>query len=145
LKNKNDQHTLIQRTKIMRSIRSTGSAIENQISNELWKKGFRFRRNVRNLYGKPDIAIKKYKIVIFIDSCFWHYCPLHGKIPKTNLNYWQKKLTRNKERDKNVTEYYLNKGWHLLRIWEHDYKNDPVGTIETIIDFINQYKEIKGE
>src|SRR5699024_10844570 len=87
-------------------------------------KGYRFRRNTKDLFGKPDISIKKYKIVIFIDSCFWHQCPIHGNMPKTNVEYWKPKLERNVERDKEVDEYYKQKGWNIKRIWEHEVKKD---------------------
>jgi DNA mismatch endonuclease (patch repair protein) len=58
----------------------------------LWKRGLRSRKNVPDFLGTPDIAIKKYKIVIFIDSCFWHVCPLYDEIPKRILNVGARKL-----------------------------------------------------
>ncbi|MES9779227.1 DNA mismatch endonuclease Vsr, partial [Bacillus velezensis] len=88
------RETIEQRRKTMRSIKSE-SKLEQRITSELWRRGLRFRRNVKSLFGKPDIAIKKYKIVIFIDSCFWHNCPKHGHIPKSNIQYWNEKLLRN--------------------------------------------------
>ncbi|KAA8783084.1 very short patch repair endonuclease [Paenibacillus amylolyticus] len=112
------------RKKNMSAIRSTGTKLEDKVSRELWRKGFRFRRNSTSLYGKPDISIKKYKIVIFIDSCFWHGCKIHGNIPKSNQEYWVKKLVRNKQRDTQVNSYYESIGWSLLRIWEHKLKKD---------------------
>lgn len=60
------------RSKIMRAVRSKGTKIEDAVARELFRNGIRYRRNVKDLPGKPDIAIKKYKMVIFIDSCFWH-------------------------------------------------------------------------
>ncbi|MGG3805401.1 hypothetical protein [Metabacillus fastidiosus] len=77
----------------MQVIRSQ-SKLENEFSRVLWKRELRFRKNVKSLFGKPEIAIKKYKIAIFIDSCFWHVCPLHGNRPKSNQKYWDKKLER---------------------------------------------------
>lgn len=65
-----------QRRKTMSSIRAV-SKLESIVASELWKKGYRFRRNTRKMMGTPDISIKKYKIVIFIDFCFWHQCPIH--------------------------------------------------------------------
>ncbi len=53
--------------------------------------------NAKDLKGKPDIAVKKYKVVVFIDFCFWHVCPLHSNIPKTNREFWEAKLARNQE------------------------------------------------
>ena len=70
-----DKITPQQRRKNMQAIHST-SNLEDFVAKELWKKNIRYRRNVKNLYGRPDIAIKKYKLVIFIDSCFWHNCVL---------------------------------------------------------------------
>lgn len=91
--------------------------------------------------GKPDIAIKKYKLVIFLDSCFWHGCPLHGNKPKTNEDYWNKKLERNKTRDAEVTRYYQHKGWHILRIWEHDIKENFDLIIDQITNLLNEIKK----
>ncbi|WP_044640740.1 very short patch repair endonuclease [Risungbinella massiliensis] len=128
-----------QRRKNMQAIRSI-SKLEDKITKELWNRGLRFRRNVKDLHGKPDIAIKKYRVVIFIDSCFWHGCEIHGNMPKTNSEYWKKKLQRNKERDAAVNHHYLVAGWHLLRIWEHEIKEDYKGAVDRIIEFIQRAK-----
>jgi len=136
-----DMFTREQRSKNMRAIRSKGTALESKVTKELWRRGYRFRKHVKKLKGNPDIAIQKYKIVIFLDSCFWHACPIHGNRPASNVDYWDKKLARNIERDREVTEYYLNIGWNLLRIWEHEIKDDFEGTIERIIKFIKQSKQ----
>ena len=134
-----DNVTKEKRREIMQSVRSQ-SALENLVSRELWKRGIRFRKNVKSLFGKPDIAIKKYKIVIFIDSCFWHACENHGRRPKSNEEFWNKKLDRNKNRDKEVQNYYLEKGWHIKRIWEHDIKNDFEQTLDELVQFIENIR-----
>lgn len=131
------------RRKNMQAVRSMNSGMENKVSAELWKKGYRFRRNVKSLNGKPDIAIKKYKIVIFLDSCFWHGCNLHGEIPKTNVEFWTEKISRNKQRDLDVNKYYENLGWNTLRIWEHDIKKNFNSVIEEISEFIDASKKDK--
>lgn len=128
------------RSQNMKAIRSKGSSLEKNITKELWKRGFRFRKNVKKLTGCPDIAIQKYKIVIFIDSCFWHFCPIHGKIPSSNVEYWKKKLKRNKARDIEVTKHYQALGWKIYRIWEHELREDFTGSIEKISTFIIQSK-----
>ncbi|MFD1361248.1 very short patch repair endonuclease [Lentibacillus salinarum] len=120
------------------------SKLENIVSRELWQRGIRFRRNTKDLYGKPDFSIKKYKVVIFIDSCFWHQCPLHGNMPKNNRDFWKRKLTRNVERDRDVTNVYKENGWHILRVWEHELKDDFDRTLESVIDFINKAKNSPG-
>lgn len=128
-----------QRSTVMSKIKAT-SQLENKVAKELYKQGIRYRRNNRKLFGSPDISITKYKIVIFIDSCFWHYCPLHGNIPKSNTSFWKEKLVLNTERDVEVNKYYSEVGWHILRIWEHDLKDNFDVTINQIISFINEAK-----
>ncbi|MEK8211277.1 very short patch repair endonuclease [Paenibacillus sp. FSL L8-0463] len=130
------------RSENMRAIRSV-SILENMVTKGVWSRGYRFRKNVQGMLGKPDIVIKKYKVVIFIDSCFWHNCPVHGTVPKSNTEFWIEKLTRNKRRDKEVSDYYVEENWNLLRIWEHEIRSDFNGTIEKIINFINLAK-VKG-
>jgi DNA mismatch endonuclease (patch repair protein) len=131
------------RRKIMRAIRSRNTKMEDIVCSKLWHRGLRFRRNVRDLIGKPDIAIKKYKVVVFLDSCFWHSCTQHGRVPETNQEYWRKKLERNQARDKEVNEYYASKGWHVLRVWEHDLKSDFDGTVTMIETFIRTHSSSK--
>ncbi len=123
----------------MAAIKSV-SKLEDKVSSELWKKGIRFRRNDKSLYGKPDISIKKYQVVVFIDSCFWHQCPVHGSMPKTNVEFWRNKLNRNKERDEEVTNYYVSNNWKVLRVWEHELKDNYLSTVNKIADFINKSK-----
>ncbi|MFK2827130.1 very short patch repair endonuclease [Bacillus sp. B190/17] len=135
-----DRMTKEQRRKNMQAIRSQ-SKLENRVSRELWKRGFRFRKNDKALLGKPDISIKKYKIVIFIDSCFWHGCEVHGNRPKSNQEYWDKKLARNKARDIEVREYYLKNNWHFKRVWEHEIKEAFERVIDELADFIEQSKK----
>lgn len=134
-----DNLTTEQRRKNMRAIKSQ-SKLEGIVTRELWNRGIRFRRNVKDLKGKPDIAIKKYKLVIFIDSCFWHVCPIHGNIPKSNKSYWKEKLFRNQKRDTEVTKYYLEKGWKIKRVWEHEVKNDLEKVIFELEEFIEEVK-----
>jgi DNA mismatch endonuclease, patch repair protein len=134
-----DNLTREQRRKNMRAIKSS-SKLEEKITKALWSKGFRFRKNVKSLPGKPDIAIKKYKIAIFIDSCFWHMCNAHGNMPKSNLAYWTKKLKRNKDRDIEINDYYQNNNWYLFRIWEHEFKDNFDVAVNKIATFIIDVK-----
>ena len=131
-----DNLTPEQRHKNMTHIKSSNTKIEKDITKALWNLGYRFRKNVKGLPGKPDIAIKKYKIVIFLDSCFWHKCPEHFKKPKSNLEYWEPKIKRNVERDAEINSYYQQKNWHILRIWEHEVKKDFDNTLLKIRNFI---------
>jgi len=128
------------RRKTMQAVRSSNTKLEEKVSRELWKRGLRFRKNVKDLFGKPDIAIKKYKVVIFIDSCFWHGCELHCKIPKNNRDYWLKKISRNKQRDDEVTSYYKERSWNIMRVWEHDLKIEFNKSIQSIVDLLDSIK-----
>lgn len=128
------------RSEVMKKVKSV-SRLEEKVRKALWQQGIRYRKNVKSLVGKPDIAIKKYKIVIFIDSCFWHACPLHGRMPKSNVDFWKSKLEKNRERDQEVNLYYHNKGWHLKRVWEHSIKENFHSTIDEIVEFIEKIEK----
>lgn len=128
-----------QRSKTMSAIRAQ-SKLENTFSKSLWKRGLRYRKNVRKLKGTPDIVIQKYKIVIFVDSCFWHGCPIHFKRPESNQEFWDNKINRNKERDKEIDEYYIKRGWNVKHIWEHEIRTDLEATADQTVEFVNEIK-----
>jgi len=117
-----DKLTPEQRHKCMSAIRSTETKPEIFFRKALWQWGIRFRKNVKGLFGKPDIAIKKYKIVIFIDGDFWHGLDWEKRkfasqeeMLASYSEYWSKKIRRNIERDKEVTKYYKKNKWTILR------------------------------
>lgn len=139
-KNMADNLSKDDRRKNMRAIHSKNTKMEEKVAKELWRRGVRFRRNVKDLFGKPDISIKRYKVVVFLDSCFFHVCPVHCNVPETNKDYWVAKLYQNAKRDLKVNNYYYDKGWNLIRIWEHQVKEDFEKTIQGIIHFIDQVK-----
>ena len=130
-----DRMTKEQRSKTMGAIRAQ-SKLENLFSKALWRRGLRFRKNVRKLRGTPDIAIQKYKVVIFVDSCFWHGCPIHFKRPQSNQEFWDAKIARNRERDKEVDAHYIEMGWHVLRIWEHEIRKNLDETVDSTLEFV---------
>jgi len=121
----------------MSAIKSKDSKIEIAFRKELWKKGFRYRKNSSKYMGKPDIVLKKYRTVIFLDSCFWHGCKDHCRIPKTKREYWVNKIERNKMRDEKVNQYYESSNWKIPRIWEHDISGDFNRCIKTTTSFLN--------
>ncbi|BAF73363.1 very short patch repair endonuclease [Sulfurovum sp. NBC37-1] len=112
----------ISRSENMRRIKSKDTSIEILLRKELWKRGLRYRKNVKDVFGKPDIVFKGKKLAVFTDSEFWHGKYLMEKkyIPKTNTEYWVKKITRNIERDKEVVSFLEEEGWTVLRFWESD-------------------------
>ncbi|MBI2990329.1 MAG: very short patch repair endonuclease [Candidatus Magasanikbacteria bacterium] len=108
------------RSEIMSRIKSQDSKIETLFRKELWKLGFRYRKNSGKYFGKPDIVLKGHEAVIFIDSCFWHGCKKHCRIPTVRKSYWTQKIARNAKRDNEVTRHYKKQGWKIFRIWEHE-------------------------
>ncbi|WP_457748296.1 very short patch repair endonuclease [Sulfurimonas sp.] len=124
----------ISRPENMRRIKSKDTSIEVMLRKELWKRGFRYRKNPKDVFGKPDIVFKGKKVAIFADSEFWHgkYLTEGKYIPKTNTEYWIKKITRNIERDKEVVKYLESQGWTVLRFWEKDIRKNIERCINTI-------------
>jgi DNA mismatch endonuclease (patch repair protein) len=116
----------ISRSENMRRIKSKDTSIEILLRKELWKRGFRYRKNVKDIFGKPDIVFKGKKVAIFADSEFWHGKYLmEGKyIPKTNTEFWIEKIERNIERDKAVNQKLKDDGWKVFRFWESDIRKD---------------------
>jgi DNA mismatch endonuclease (patch repair protein) len=108
----------------MSSIRSENTRLEAQlISILLDAKITRFTRHEKTLPGKPDMAFKQAKLVIFFDSCFWHACPKHFRRPKSNTVYWKAKIEKNKERDRSQRSILRQMGWRVIRVWEHELKH----------------------
>ena len=111
------------RSEIMSRVKSRDSKMEISFRKKLWKRGFRYLKNSGKYFGKPDIVLPKYETVIFIDSCFWHGCEKHYSPPKTRAKFWKNKIERNKQRDNEVNLHYEERGWKMIRIWEHDLKS----------------------
>ena len=116
----------------MSAIKSKDSIMEISLRKELNRLGLRHRKNVKYLEGKPDIAFMGKKVAIFLDSCFWHGCRWHCRMPQANSSYWQKKIQRNKNRDKEVNKIYKKNGWKVLRFWEHAIQKDCAKAISEI-------------
>ena len=120
-----DDLTPAQRKKNMQRIRSKDTKAEVLLRRALWSKGIRYRKNYTALPGKPDIAITKHRIAIFVDGDFWHgrgHEDKPGEQISTNKAYWCAKLKNNIERDHYVNELLLEQGWLVLRFWERDIK-----------------------
>ena len=81
-----------------------------------------WRRN-QLLPGRPDFWFQRERVAIFVDGCYWHGCPSHGRVPKSNVDYWQNKIQKKKRRDSQVNRVLRNRGWQVLRVWEHALKN----------------------
>jgi DNA mismatch endonuclease (patch repair protein) len=109
----------------MRSIKSKHTKLERDFYDALVSNGIEeVEWNPADVFGKPDFAHKQAKVAIFLDSCFWHGCPKHLRMPHSNLEYWQKKIERNRKRDVLVTSKLSSNGWTVIRIWEHSLTNN---------------------
>lgn len=132
-----------QRKRNMQAIKGKDTNIEILLRKKLWEKGYRYRKNYKNLRGKPDIVFTKYKIAIFCDSTFWHGYNWEDKKKRlgTNREFWIRKIETNMERDKKVNEELISKGWIVLRFWETEIKKNLNECIQKIEEAIQQRKQ----
>ena len=126
--------------KRLASVHSKDTMPEILVREYLWRKGFRYRLNVPRLPGHPDIVLKKYRTCVFVNGCFWHgheNCK-YFKMPRTNTAFWEKKLSRNKERDKEEQRKLAEMGWHIIVVWECQLKADKRDkTLESLAFTLN--------
>ena len=109
----------------MAAVRSKGTHPEIVVRHYLWMCGFRYRLNDPRLPGHPDLVLRKYRTCIFVNGCFWHGhdgCK-YFQLPQTNTEFWRKKISRNKERDKEEQKRLAKMGWHCITVWECQLKN----------------------
>jgi len=118
-----DTKTPEARSANMANIRSTNTKPEELVRKYIFSKGFRYRKNDKRLPGKPDIVLPKYRTVIFVNGCFWHmHNCTRARLPKSNLDYWEPKIKRNVERDKENYKTLKKMGWKVIVIWECELK-----------------------
>ena len=134
-----DTLTQEQRRRCMSHIRSKNTKPQIIVRHELFRRGYRYRINVSKLPGKPDNVLPKYKTVIFINGCFWHGhegCK-HFVLPKSNVEYWESKILRNHQRDKETILKLQQLGWKVVIIWECEInKSQLLQTINQIVSII---------
>lgn len=131
-----DDMTNLQRGYTMSMIRSTNTYPERRLRSGLFKRGYRYKKNVKKLPGCPDIVLKKYKTVIFVNGCFWHHhekC-YKDKYPETNREYWKKKLQHNAIKDAENKAKLNANGWSVITVWECEIKKDINSVINIIIE-----------
>ena len=140
-----DDLTPEQRRKNMQAIRSKDTSIEIALRTALWHRGVRYRKNYKQLPGKPDIAITKYRIVVFCDSDYWHgydWENRHQRI-KSNRDYWIPKIERNMARDKEITAQLQAMGGIVLRFWEWQIKKRLNECVDVVIKTIAEISSSK--
>ena len=113
-------------TKNMKAVKCKGSEIEVMLMKELWSRGLRYRKNVKTIFGKPDIAFIGKKVAVFCDSEFWHGYNWEERKHdfKSHQEFWIPKIERNMERDKEVTKVLEDAGWTVLRFWGKEIKKN---------------------
>lgn len=124
-----DVHSPATRSYNMSRIRSKDTKPEEIVRKFLFSKGFRYRKNVASLPGKPDIVLPKYRTCIFVNGCFWHGhagCK-YFVWPQNNQDFWRQKITANIERDKRNGDLLIQDGWTVLIVWECEVKKDRAG------------------
>lgn len=142
------------RSQMMSGIPGKDTKQEIALRSALHRKGFRFRKNVSNLPGKPDIVLKKYNTVIFVHGCFWHLhgCHMGTKRPLSRMEFWNNKLEGNKIRDIRHFDKLIDSGWRVLIVWECAFKGKTRIPLETIslqvqrfLSGKKKHHEIKGK
>jgi DNA mismatch endonuclease, patch repair protein len=136
----NGFYTTKERSEMMSKIKSKNTKPEQRLRKMLWAMGIRYRLNVDNLPGKPDIVIRKYKLAIFIDGEFWHgyqWSEKKDKI-KSNRDFWIPKIERNMQRDQEVNKQLQQMGLTVLRFWDRQVTNDFNYCINQILNFISE-------
>lgn len=142
-----DVLTKEQRHKNMKNIRSKDTAIEIRLRKALWQKGYRYRKNYKELPGCPDIVLTKYKIAIFCDGEFFHGKDWEVLKPRleqsNNSQFWINKISRNIERDDEVNKKLLFLGWTVIRFWGKDIKRNTDECVKVIEEeiFERKYQE----
>lgn len=139
-----DNHSKDVRSLNMSHIRSTNTKPEEMVRKYLFSKGFRYRKNVKDLPGKPDIVLPKYKTVVFVNGCFWHKhdCP-RFVWPSSNQEYWIPKIQKTVERDKENTRKLTALGWEVITVWECQLKADKEE--QTLAMLINKIQKNKAQ
>lgn len=138
-----DNHSKEIRSKNMSHIRSTNSRPEEIVRKYLFSRGFRYRKNVKALPGCPDIVLRKYKTVVFINGCFWHKHDCGRFVwPSSNKDYWQAKITANVQRDAKNNDALKKLGWNVITIWECELKKKYIdNTMNHLIAEITKNEE----
>ncbi|GGF33377.1 very short patch repair endonuclease [Youhaiella tibetensis] len=119
-----DTRSPAQRTAIMKAVKTKDTGPELLVRQILHREGYRFRLHRKDLPGRPDIVLPKFRLAIFVNGCFWHAhdCP-KGRAPKSKLDYWGPKREANVIRDARAREALQALGWHVLVIWECEVKS----------------------
>lgn len=109
---------------------------ELALRKELWARGLRYRVDmapIRGLRRRADLVFSRSKVAVYVDGCFWHSCPTHATVPKSNREWWVAKLTTNVDRDRDTDARLGEAGWMVVRVWEHEGVTEAADRVEAIV------------
>lgn len=132
MSDRRDNLTPEQRSYCMSRVKGTDTAIEKRVRSELHRRGFRFRKHVKELPGKPDIVFIRSKVAVFIDGDFWHGYRFPAWQHKIS-DFWKQKIGKTRKRDQKNFRKLRSIGWKVIRIWQHDIKKDFEKAINKIM------------
>lgn len=135
-----DNRTPEQRKKNMQAVKNKDSEIELLLRHALWSRGVRYRKNVKTIFGHPDIAFLGKRVAVFCDSEFWHGYDWENRKNefKSHQDFWIPKIEKNIQRDKEVTERLSEIGWIVIRFWGSEIKKDPAACADYIVEILNK-------
>ncbi len=139
----NGFYTTKKRSSLMGKIKSKNTKPEIRLRKALWHLGFRYRKNIKFLPGQPDLVFSKFKLVVFVDGEFWHGYNWEVKklSIKSNREFWIPKIERNMQRDKANNELLEKQGWHVMRFWANDIKNNLDFCVGEIVSYLEQFPQ----
>jgi DNA mismatch endonuclease (patch repair protein) len=120
----------------MKAAKGQDTKAERQLRSHLHRLGLRYRLHrplLKGLRRRADIVFGPARIVVFVDGCFWHGCPLHGTWPKENASFWRDKIETNRHRDADTDARLTKAGWYVIRVWEHE---DPLAAATRIAEAV---------
>jgi DNA mismatch endonuclease (patch repair protein) len=120
----------------MKRVRRRDTGPELRLRSELHRRGLRFRVDVPVPFlprHRADVVFGPSKVAVFVDGCFWHGCPTHGMVPKTNSDWWGRKIERVRLRDRRTDQAFAEQGWLVLRAWEHESVAEAADRVERAV------------
>ena len=130
----------------MGRIKSVNTGLEGRLETLLLQCDLKgYLRSPKHIIGKPDFVFARKRLALFLDSCFWHGCRWHLRMPKSNLRYWMKKIKGNMKRDSQQRRELRKGGWRVIRIWEHELNNPArlLKKIQTVASFVNWKNDVE--
>lgn len=128
----------------MQSVRRRDTVPELLLRKELHRRGLRYRVDTRplpDLRRKADIVFRSARVAVFVDGCFWHFCPIHRSVPKSNYTWWRAKLERTRRRDAETNSRLEAANWTAVRVWEHEDPVNAANRVERLVRTRRRHEE----